>query len=380
MNRKHVFFWKLLRNPVRLFLWLKFGYTCRVAKDLPETYIVLANHTTDYDPLFVASSFPRQMYFVGSEHISRWKLAYQLLKFAFAPIMRPKGTVGVTTTMDVLRKVKSGANVCIFAEGERCWDGVTAPILPSTGKTIKTARCGLVTYKIVGGYFASPNWSGKNTRRGYVHGEVANVYTKEDIAKMSVDEINEVIARDLYEDAYERQLQDPKPYRGRNLAERMETLLYVCPRCGQVDTIRSHGDTVECCACGMNFRYDEYGMLRGGDFRTVRELFLWQKDEVQKAAEKGVVYTAPGGTLKTVQNQVESMVDSGAVTMTAETLICGNTTILLEDIADMGRHGKQALVFSTMRTYYELIPENANALKFLMLFKAYKAREKSCVN
>jgi len=121
-------------------------------------------------------------------------------------------------------------------------------------------------------------------------------------------------------------------------------------------------------------------MRRGGDFRTVRELFLWQKDEVQKAAEKGVVYTAPGGTLKTVQNQVESMVDSGAVTMTAETLTCGNTTILLEDIVDMGRHGKQALVFSTMRTYYELIPENANALKFLMLFKAYKAREKSCVN
>ena len=155
MNKKHIFFYTFLRPFVRIFLWLKFGYRCKVATELPETYIVLANHTTDYDPLFVASSFPRQMYFVGSEHIARWKFLYKLLKFAFAPIMRPKGTVAVSTTMDVLRKIRAGGNVCIFAEGARTWDGVTQPILPSTGKTVKSARSGLVTYKMVGGYFAS---------------------------------------------------------------------------------------------------------------------------------------------------------------------------------------------------------------------------------
>ena len=67
MNKKHVFFYKLVRPIIVVFLWLKFGYTFTVARNLPENYIVLSNHTTDYDPLFLGASFPRQMYFVGSE-------------------------------------------------------------------------------------------------------------------------------------------------------------------------------------------------------------------------------------------------------------------------------------------------------------------------
>lgn len=58
MSKKHIFFYKLVRPLVIAYLWLKFGYTFKVAKDLPDTYIVLSNHTTDYDPLFLAASFP----------------------------------------------------------------------------------------------------------------------------------------------------------------------------------------------------------------------------------------------------------------------------------------------------------------------------------
>ena len=376
MSKKHVFFWKLVRPVVMVFLWIKFGYTFQVAKQLPDTYIVLSNHTTDYDPLFVASSFPQQMYFVGSEHISRWKWLYTLLTYAFEPIMRPKGTVGVTTTMEVLRKVRGGANVCIFAEGSRCWDGITGPILPSTGKTIKSAKCGLVTYKIVGGYFASPRWSLKNTRRGYVHGAPVNVYTPERLAAMTVDEINTAIIRDLYEDAYARQLESPRAYRGRGLAEQMENFLFICPQCGQVDTIRSHGDTVECTACGLMFRYDEYGMLQGVPFRTVRDLAAWQQDAVRDAVEKKEIYTSPRGTLTKIENHQETLVDSGPIALSAEALTCGDTVIPVADILNMDIHGKHALVFSTMPIYYELIPEDSNALKFMLLYHGYKQRVK----
>lgn len=45
------------------------------AEGLPENYIVLSNHVTDYDPLLVGVSFPGQMYFVASEHITRWDIA-----------------------------------------------------------------------------------------------------------------------------------------------------------------------------------------------------------------------------------------------------------------------------------------------------------------
>ena len=145
------------------------------------------------------------MYFVASEHIARWKLAYRFIKYGFDPIIRYKGTTATTTVMEMLRAVRAGENVCMFPEGARSWDGVTAPIVGSTGKVIKSARCGLITYRIQGGYFVSPNWSEGGTRRGKIRGKVAHVYTREQIKAMSVEEINAAIAEDLYEDAYDRQ-------------------------------------------------------------------------------------------------------------------------------------------------------------------------------
>lgn len=372
----HQILYGILRPLAALFLKFKFGYTYEVAKDLPDTYIVLSNHTTDYDPIFVGASFPKFMHFVASEHVARWKLASKLLNFVFAPIWRYKGSVAASTVIEVFKKIKEGTSVCIFAEGARSWDGVTAPILPSTGKVIKKAKCGLVTYKIVGGYFASPNWSTKNTRRGYVHGAPVNVYTKEQLEEMSIDEINEIIKRDLYEDAYERQLANPKKYKGKNLAEQMENLLFICPNCGKVDTIRSSGDTVTCTDCDLRFRYNEYGMLEDSSFNTVRDLAKWQREAVQKATLSDTVYTAQNGRLSTVVKHQESLVCEGPLSLSSEFLICGEKVIALSDISDMAMHGRRTLVFSAEKTYYELVPsDEANTLKFLMLFEGYKNKK-----
>ena len=346
-----------------------------MAENLPDTYIVLSNHTTDYDPVLVAASFKRYMYFVASEHITRWKLAYKFLSYCFAPIIRYKGTTATTTVAEMLKMVRQGKNVCMFAEGARSWDGVTAPISPATGKVIKSARCGLVTYRLEGGYFVSPNWSGSNLRRGRLYGAPVKVYTADQLKEMTIDEINEAITRDLYDDAYARQMAEPVRYKGKNLAERMENLLFICPECGGIDSLHSKGDTVSCSHCNYTFRYNEYCMLEGGRFQTVRDFAVWQAKEVEKAAAEGVVYTACSGTLSTVAKSQATSLDSGMISLSATELRCGETVISLADIADMAMHGKRAIVFSTQEAYYELIPsEEVASLKFHLLYKAYKKR------
>ena len=112
MLKRHSFFWWLLWAPVVLFLWLKFRYRAEKPKNLPDTYLVLANHCTDWDPLFVGAAFDRQMYFVASEHIARWGFAYKLISEFLAPIMRYKGSVAAVTVVETLRKIKAGGNVC----------------------------------------------------------------------------------------------------------------------------------------------------------------------------------------------------------------------------------------------------------------------------
>lgn len=377
MNKKHKIVYAIFQPLVVLFLKIKFGYKFETAKNLPENYIVLSNHVTDYDPLFVGASFKRQMYFVGSEHIARWKLAYKLLKFGFEPIIRYKGTVAATTVMDILRKLKSGENICLFAEGIRTWDGVTCPILPSTGKMIKRCGAGLITYKITGGYFVSPNWSGTKPRKGYIHGAPVNVYTKEDLNKLSVDEINEIIRKDLYEDAYERQLKDPKKYKGKNLAEKMENILFICPKCKKMETIYSSGDFVYCKNCDFSLKYNEYGMLEGSDFTTVKELHHWQLKEIDDLVRNNVSFVSHNACLSTINNHVETIVAEGESCISCNGIICNEVKLSLDDICTMDIHGRKSIVFAVDKTYYELVLNDSNALKYLLYYNSYNKLKKT---
>ena len=372
MYKRHKFFWKVLQPMAKVFVRIKFGYTCKQAEGLPDKYIVLSNHTTDYDPLFVASSFKNQMYYVASEHVARWGFLSKLINYLVAPIVRYKGTTATVTVMEMLRKIRDGANVCMFAEGARSWDGMTDQFLPSTGKVVKSAKCGLVTYRIEGGYFVSPRWS-TNLKRGRIYGTPVNIYTKEQLATMSVAEINEAIAKDLYEDAYKRQIESPVPYKGKDIAEGMENLLFICPECGGYDTFQSKGNTVSCKECGLTFQYTEYGMLENAPFKTMYDFAKWQTEEARKVIANNVAFKANHATLKTVVNHVEDMVDEGVLTMSTEGITVGNTTIPMEQLQDLNMHGKRGIVFSTKDTYYELIPDVGTcAYKFHLFFDLCK--------
>lgn len=373
LNRKHIFFYGLLRPLVILFLKIRFGFRYEKAKDLPDKYIVLSNHATDYDMLMVGASFKRQMYFVGSEHIARWKV-YPLIKYAFAPIIRHKGAPATATILEMIRKVRQGANVCMFAEGVRTWDGVSCHIQPATAKLLKTAGCGLVTYRLTGGYFASPMWSGASVRRGPVYGQPVRVLSAEQMKEMTADEIYEIIIGDLYVDAYARQLADPKPYRGKELAKGLEQLVFRCPVCGGTDCFRTDGDQLICDDCGLTVTYDTYGMLTGCRFKTVKELSDWQKDRVQQDVEEGRCYAADNVTVTQVEKQQETLLYKGKLEISGEKLTCGELDIAFGDIADLSMHGQRSVVFTSKGKYYELKAEKGtNMLKIMLFYNACKA-------
>lgn len=374
MKKRMKFFWWLLRAPIAVFLKIKFGYTYKIAKNLPDHYVVLSNHVTDFDPVLVSVSFKKPMHLVASEHIARWKRGFKLLNYAFEPILRKKGTTAASAIIDILRKIRKGANVCMFAEGVRTWDGVTCEIAPTTGGLVKAARCGLVTYHISGGYFASPMWSTKNTRRGYLHGEVVGVYTAEQIAAMSEDEVNRIINTDLYEDAYARQIQSPKKYKGKRLAENMENLLYVCPCCSAQDSLRSKNDTVYCTACDLRFTYDQYGMLHSAPAATVKELAAHQSKVTAQWAAEGRSIAAHDAQVYTVENHQLIPFASGDFIMDAEGIRCGELVVPFSEITELAMRGRRFLLFSFGKTYCEMTaPQGNNIYKFLAYYKAKKA-------
>jgi len=369
--RRHRFFFAFLRPLGFLIAFFKFGYTYERMPKLQEPFILLSNHVTDFDPILVGLGMRGQAYYVASEHISRWKV-FPILKYIFDPILRYKGTVGAYTVRDMLKRIKDGKNLAFFPEGVRTNDGVTCPILPSTGRLVKRSGSALVTFRLQGGYFCSPNWGEKNMRKGYFHGSVVRVIPSEKIKEMSEEEVNRVIREDLFEDAYATQARLRKKYRGKNLAERLENVLFICPQCKEKLTLHSSGSRIRCSACGYEAEYNEYGDMTG-TYQTVRDWSAWEREILSEMAGKHEVLETPNASLYELKDGEQILTSEGPVSLGNGSLTVGDVTMDLSEISDMEIHGQHELVFPHRKQYYELqFGDGVGAVPFLWLYKAYK--------
>ena len=192
-------------------------------------YLILYNHQTGFDQFFVGMTFKGPVYYLATEDIFSLGFLSSLLRFAVAPIPIKKQTTDIAAVKTCYKVAKEGGTIAIAPEGNRTYSGKTEYMNPAIATMAKKMKLPIVLYRIEGGYFVSPNWSEGAVRRGYLYGAPVNIYTAEQLEQMSVAEINEIINRDLHEDAYERQRLAPKKYKGKDLALGMENLLFLCP-------------------------------------------------------------------------------------------------------------------------------------------------------
>lgn len=354
---RHVFVWKALRPIGKLIVWLRFRFKGRETR-VGQPFLLVCNHVTDWDPILAACSFPEQIYFVSSEHLLRAGLGGKLVSWLQSPIPRQKSGNAAGTVLTVMRYLRRGLNVGIFPEGNRNWDGVTMEFLPSIAKLARSSGAALVTYKFTGGYFASPRWSGNSARRGKMEGAVVRVYSPEDLHAMTPKEINAHIEEDLYEDAYARQRKDPIRYNGRRLAEHMETLLFLCPRCRRMHTLQSRDDTVTCWKCGLSFRYLPTGFLSGDDipYDNLRDWVHWQRNEIFRFcddADDSAIFTDTDIRVDTVESAAGTKrLGKGDMKLFRDRLELPGAVLPLGDITGISLRGPQDLYISTNENHY----------------------------
>ena len=146
--QRHQRIWRLLYALTHRWICRKFNLTHEDLR-VEGPVILIPNHVNAWDPLLVAMSLrDKQVYYVASEHIFRWGLVARLLERLVAPIARRKASLGTDTVKACLRHLRAGHSICIFAEGEQCWDGLSQKIFPATGKLAKSSGASLVTYRI----------------------------------------------------------------------------------------------------------------------------------------------------------------------------------------------------------------------------------------
>lgn len=279
------FVYRIFRPVLDLFLPRKFNYEYKNI-DVPRShspYIVISNHITFWDPLFVAISFKKQQFFVSSDQVMRAGIGGKLIRFLVNPIVRVKSQNETQTVISIFKRLRQ-SNIVIFSEGTISYDGETKMVMSSTGKLVKRSGASLVTFRISGGYFTYPRWA-RFHRKGKMTGKLVNIYSAEQLKAMTPEEINEQVYKDIYVNAYEDQEKEPIAYKGKKLAEHLETALYCCPQCKEFSTLTSNDDRFFC-KCGFHVRYTEYGYFeypqqeqqdKKPPFTTILEWCKWQQ-------------------------------------------------------------------------------------------------------
>lgn len=285
-----------------------------------ETFIIVANHTSALDPGYLMCALKR-MYirFVASDHVTRDGLLGWIIKNFGGVIVKRRGNPSEVLVNDIIDTVKADIPVGIFAEGSTSLNGETGYMSPNTGKMVKDSGVALITFRFIGGYLKSPRWT-KNDKKGPVFGKVVHEYSPEELAEMSVDEVNEIIRRDTYVNAFEEQRKDPHEYKGENLAEYLERILYVCPKCHEVGHLHSKGDNFRCDACGYNVKYGTDAFFHSDDndiiFDNVLEWDEWQrkiwKEKVLAAKDGELIFEDKGQIIREIQGDKKIPVSDNA--------------------------------------------------------------------
>ena len=182
----------------------------------------------------------------------------------------------------------------------------------------------------------------------------------------------------MYENAYETQSKAPVAFRGKALAETLETALYLCPKCHRIDTLHSDGDRFYC-DCGLSMTIDEYGFFRGEElpFTTPLEWDKWQEAEMEKLAEtlgEEAAFSDEGQTLNRKEDDHSlTPLTTGTMALYRDRLTIGEYTFPLHDLRGIGLIQRQGMVFSTADADYAVTADKLRCVrKYHTLFEYLK--------
>ena len=183
------------------------------------------------------------------------------------------------------------SSVLMFPEAVYSLDGTCVTLPKTLAKFIKMLGVPLCVLQTNGVYLQVPAYSYVKKREVPMHAQLRYVLSPEEIKKMSIAQIQEVIDREFSFDDFRWQKENniviDEPFR----AEGLHKILYKCPHCKKEGTMASSGIHLSCTACGKKWELTELGYLKALDGETyfdhVPDWYKWERECVRREILEG---------------------------------------------------------------------------------------------
>ena len=248
------------------------------AMEIEPPYIILGNHVNNWDPFFVNYCIDEPISFIAADSLFYNPFLKGILDY-IGIIPKTKRKSDISTIRGILKAKKHRRVIGLFPEGNITWDGCFEPIDNATAKLIKLLNIPVVIATISGGHLSHPRWA-KGHRKGLISISLVKLWDSEDLKEESIKSIHQKLNDSLSHDEMEWQSQNMISYRGRDLANYLERLLFICPHCKEPSNLYSDDDLLHCKNCNYTVRYTALGTLEQVNyplyFTTTRDWNRWQ--------------------------------------------------------------------------------------------------------
>lgn len=271
--------------------------------DLKPPYLMLSNHLYFVDfQLSALANYPHRTNNVANidGYIKRAWLMNLL-----GCICTRKFSNDLHLIKSVAKVLKRGDVASIYPEARYSATGFTSFIPDSIGKLAKMCKVPVVVVIHHGNHLHTPFYDFRKERKVPLHTTMTKILTAEEVAILSVDEINDRIKKAFEYDEYQYQKDNhiliKEPYR----AEGLHKILYQCPHCLKEGKMNSKGAEIFCEECGKVWTWQEDGYLKANEGETefdhIPNWYKWQIKNVKEEVESGKyhfeddveVYTLP---------------------------------------------------------------------------------------
>ena len=252
---------------------------------LKPPYIVLSNHTQFADFL-VSFRAVRPFKFNNVATLDGY--------VGMSNIMEKLGCAchrKFTTDIGLIRAVHKvlheyGDILYMYPEARYSNCGTTSYIPDVVAKLVKKNKVPLVTMIHHGNYLNAPFWDFRQYRKVPFHATMKQVLTAQQVSEMTVDEINEVIHREMYYDDYKWQKENNIKITEDFRADGLNKILYKCPHCMTEGKMVGKGIHLTCEECGKQWEMTELGEMKAFEGKTefshIPDWYEWERECVRK--------------------------------------------------------------------------------------------------
>lgn len=232
--------------------------------------LLLMSHHGMADFAAAAALCPRPIHFVCTEHYFRDKRTGPLLRYA-AAIPKIQFHPDPRCIMSIFKTLRAGRVVGIFPAGQTSVMGRPPHVPAAIGRLARKSGAAIVTMTLRGSYFYWSRFSGLHP--GPMEARFQLLHTPEQCAAMTDDALYREICAALDFDEFAQAEAAGAKYRG-DLADGYDSVLWLCPKCGALHSIRSTGKRVCCRACGAAGTLEPDMTIRSDSFpRTLGDWY-----------------------------------------------------------------------------------------------------------